>query len=137
MMRKLKELLFFGLAGTAGFLIDSAVLYTLKSALGLYTARFISFLCAVVGTWLINRNLTFQHYSSQLSLSQEFLRYLPMMLLGGIFNYLVYALSVYNLPTAKEYPVLAVALGSLAGMIVNYLQMKLVLFKSTHHADRN
>lgn len=134
-MPKLKELFFFGLAGTVGFLIDSTTLYMLKGALGLYLARAISFLCAVIGTWLINRSLTFKHHSSQLTLSREFLRYLIMMLLGGVVNYLVYALSVYNLPTVREHPILGVALGSLAGMVVNYLQMKLLLFKADHYAD--
>lgn len=134
-MPRLKELFSFGLAGTAGFLIDSAVLYALKGAMGLYLARAVSFLCAVLGTWLINRNLTFQHRSSQLSLGQEFIRYLTMMLLGGAVNYLAYALSIHYLPTVRDYPILGVALGSLAGMVVNYLQMKLLLFKAHHHAD--
>lgn len=136
-MPRFKELFLFGLAGTAGFLIDSAVLYALKGAMGLYLARAVSFLCAVLGTWLINRNLTFQHRSSQLSLGQEFIRYLTMMLLGGAVNYMAYALSIHYLPTVRDYPVLGVALGSLAGMVINYLQMRLLLFKAHHHADHH
>ncbi|WP_454007181.1 GtrA family protein [Alcaligenes sp. Marseille-Q7550] len=133
-MPKLRELIFFGLAGTAGFLIDSAMLYMLKDALGLYLARVASFLCAVLGTWLINRSLTFQHRPSRLPLAHEFIRYLGMMMLGGAVNYLVYVLAVHNLHTVREYPVIGVALGSLAGMLVNYAQMKLLLFKTDHHA---
>lgn len=129
-MPKLKELALFGVAGTAGFLIDSAVLYLLKGTLGLYGARASSFLCAVIGTWLINRRLTFRHSPSNLSLHKEFAKYLIMMLLGGTANYAVYALSVYANSTVHEHPVIGVALGSLAGMVINYAQMKFLLFKA-------
>lgn len=129
-MPKLKELALFGVAGTAGFLIDSAVLYLLKETLGLYGARVTSFLCAVIGTWLINRRLTFRHRSSNLPLHKEFAKYLAMMLLGGAANYAIYVLSVYANSTVREHPIIGVALGSLAGMVINYVQMKFLLFKA-------
>lgn len=129
-MPKLKELALFSVAGTAGFLIDSAVLYLLKETLGLYGARATSFLCAVIGTWLINRRLTFRHRSSNLPLHKEFAKYLAMMLLGGAANYAIYVLSVYANSTVREHPIIGVALGSLAGMVINYAQMKFLLFKA-------
>lgn len=128
-MPKRKELVHFAIAGGCGFVIDTLVLYMLKGALGPYIARLISFICAVFVTWIINRSLTFKHSPSGLSLAKEFIRYFCMMINGGLANYLTYSLSVFFSPYVARYPVLGVALGSAAGMIINFVQVKLFLFK--------
>jgi len=133
MKRLFSELLLFGLVGTAGFIADTAVLYLLRDALGNYWARAVSFLCAVFVTWVLNRNLTFRRKTSNKTARQEFLHYFAMMLAGGTVNYLAYAALVTWSPTVQRWPVLGVAAGSLAGMVVNYLQLRLVMYKHDKH----
>jgi len=126
-----REFFFFGLAGVAGFVVDTGVLYLLKADLGNYRARAISFLCAVVVTWLVNRSLTFRHKSSQKTLVREFFHYLGMMLASGAVNYLTFVIVVSQLEVAHRQPVWGVVAGSLAGMVINYLQLRLLMFRHT------
>ena len=79
-MKVVRELVLFGLVGVIGFLVDSGVLYLLKSSMGLYYGRLVSFFCAVLTTWILNRYLTFSQRASGLSLIHEFSRYFGLML---------------------------------------------------------
>ena len=135
MKRLFGEVALFGAVGTAGFVVDTAILYSLRPFMGNYAARVISFICAVVVTWLLNRNLTFRHKTSRISPGREFLRYLGMMIAGGAINYLTYAILVAKYEFVHQQPVWGVAAGSLAGMTVNYLQLRLVMFR--HMKVRN
>lgn len=128
-MKVIRELFWFGLAGTMGFLVDTGVLYLLKSSLGLYYGRLFSFICAVGATWIMNRHLTFKQRASGLSLPREFSRYLGLMLGGGAVNYVTYALLVYYFAVVANQPVWGVAAGSIAGMMVNYLLARIFVFR--------
>jgi putative flippase GtrA len=119
----------FAMAGVVGFLVDTGVLYLLKGALGVYVARLFSFLCAAISTWLFNRAVTFRGRESGHSKGKEFGLYLALMLIGGSINYGTFALLVSRLPQVAEFPVLGVAAGSLAGMVVNLLTSRFLLFR--------
>lgn len=123
-----RQILLFGLVGVFGFAVDTAVLYLLKSALGLYAARALSFVAAVFATWLLNRNITFKekryaHYY------QEFAYYFVCMIGGGLINLGVYSLLVSFSDTAAHYPIIGVAAGSIGGMAANYLSSKFLVFR--------
>jgi putative flippase GtrA len=124
-----KEFLIFGIVGTVGFLVDAGVLYLLKGSLGLYWARVPSFFCAATATWLLNRQFTFRSRISGVSIFQEYTKYFGLMLGGGAVNYLVYALAVSLLPTASYRPLASVALGSIAGMFINYFFARYFVFR--------
>ncbi len=126
----IRKFFLFGIAGGAGFVVDTAVLYALKGALGPYGARVISFICAVLATWLINRSFAFKGQSANLPIWREFLHYLGAMILGGAVNYAVYAVLVATIPLVAEQPVLGVAAGVIAGMFVNFLLADKLVFKS-------
>jgi len=128
-MKVVRELVLFGLVGVIGFLVDSGILYLLKSSLGLYYGRLFSFISAVLTTWILNRHLTFSKRASGLSLFNEFFRYFGLMLGGGIVNYASYALLVYFVEFVARQPVWGVAVGSCAGMIVNYLLARFFIFR--------
>jgi putative flippase GtrA len=84
----LSQFLRFGISGGIGFVVDVAVLYlALAAGANFYWGRGISFLCAVLATWQINRNFAFKP-SGSMSLWQEWWRYLLAMLGGGVINYL-------------------------------------------------
>lgn len=132
----IRKFILFGIAGGAGFVVDTAVLYLLKGALGPYGARVISFLVAVLATWLINRQFAFKAQRSEhLPLWREFLHYLGAMILGGVVNYAVYAALVATIPVFAEYLVLAVAAGVGAGMVVNFLLADKLVFRQKPAAE--
>ena len=126
------EALRFAVAGVAGLLADTAVLYLLLSAgLGWAVARLLSFLAAVWVTWQINRRYTFAPANT--SLWQEWWRYLLAMTGGGVVNYGAYSAVMLAAPWLSFVPPLllplcAVAAGSLAGMTLNFVSAKFLVF---------
>ena len=134
------ELLRFGVAGLVGLAVDIAVLYAaLYLGCGPLVGRVLSFLAAVVATYAINRRFTFGAAAAASTLSpwQQWWRYLGAMAFGGAVNYGVYCLIVLLWPTSGALaslqafaPMVAVACGSLAGMTLNFLSAKLLVFKA-------
>jgi putative flippase GtrA len=123
------QFLRFGISGGIGFVVDVAVLYlALAAGANFYWGRGISFLCAVFATWQINRNFAFKP-SGSMSLWQEWGRYLLAMLGGGIINYLASAVAVALLPPGPMAPMIGVAIGSIAGMSINFISSKLFVFR--------
>lgn len=128
-MKLWRELFLFGVIGTVGLLVDIAVLYALKSVLGLFVSRGVSFLVAVITTWYLNKTITFQGKKSTLSIHQELIAYVGLMLLGGSANYATYIWLVLAYEYVQSNPFLAVAAGSLAGMFLNYSTSKFFIFR--------
>jgi putative flippase GtrA len=125
----LSQFLRFGVAGGIGFIVDVAVLYlALAAGANFYLGRGLSFLCAVFATWQVNRNFAFKP-SGALSPWQEWWRYLLAMLGGGVINYLCSAIAVALLPPGPMAPMMGVAIGSIAGMSVNFISSRLFVFR--------
>lgn len=124
-----RQFLGFSLVGVAAFLVDSAVLY---AALPLFANRFaaarvVSWLCAVSFTWGLNYQWTFRYRARSLPLN--WLKYVLANLLGGIVNYGVSLASVALSPLARTHPIIAVALGSVAGLLFNFVSSKALVFR--------
>ncbi|KIC86783.1 GtrA family protein [Pantoea agglomerans] len=128
-MKAIKELLFFGVAGVLGFLTDAGALYLVKPFIGVYFGRLVSFFLAVIVTWLFNRNITFKDNSASMNLISEFLHYLSLMVVGGTINLGVYYLLVGSVDQIRQWPIIAVAVGSIAGMVVNFISSRYLLYK--------
>ncbi len=128
-MKAIKELFLFGVAGVLGFLVDAGVLYLVKPLVGIYFGRIISFFLAVVVTWLFNRNITFKENDVKVGLLAEFLHYLSLMIIGGCINLGVYYLLVGSIEWLRDWPVAAVAAGSLMGMMANFISSRYFLYK--------
>lgn len=122
------QLIKFGIGGVLGFLIDALLLYALKLSLGLYGARLISFISAVFATWLFNRNITFndKRYPHWY---QEFAYYFLCMAVGGVVNLTFYMLLVSKSKYAAQCPIIGVAVGSIAGMTINFFTSKFLIFR--------
>jgi putative flippase GtrA len=122
----------FGAVGVLGFLVDASVLYLAWSGIGLdlYSSRVLSYICAATTTWWLNRSWTFR--STDQRHWAEWLRFVALNLGGGVVNYTAYALLVTLSPLFGRYPVLAVAVGSLSGMLVNYAVSYLWVFRNTN-----
>lgn len=125
----LSQLIYFLIAGTIGFLIDIFLLYQFVGIFGLYLSRLLSFTGAVFSTWIINRNYAFREQANDKNLLKEFLSYYSCMIFGGVVNYISYLAIVSKLSYSYYTLLIAVAIGSLSGMIVNLWTSKYVVFK--------
>lgn len=125
----IRQVFFFAVAGTVGLLVDIAVLYALRDLLGPFYGRAVSFFAAVVATWLVNRSVTFHSRRSGLSLKSEFSAYLTLMLAGGAVNYVTYSALVVGVELVAQHLFLGVAAGSLAGMLVNFVTSRFLLYR--------
>ena len=110
----------FALVGVAGFIIDAGVL-TLALSLGadFYTGRAFSFFCAVTATWYMNRVYTFS--SQDPRLLREWGRFVSANAIGGLINYATYALLVSTVVLFSNHPIAAVGVGSVAGLLWNFI----------------
>jgi putative flippase GtrA len=126
------QFLRFGLVGIAGFLVDAGLLRLLLDAgFGYYGGRLISFLTAATITWILNRSFTFRRDapSAFAHPATEWLSYLGLMLIGGAANYGTYALAIEASETIRAHAEIGVALGSLAGMVINFWSAKRMIFE--------
>lgn len=128
------QFLRFGMVGIAGFVVDAGTLWTVRQTtdLGFYSARGISYLVAATATWALNRNYTFVHAQRRGALRQ-WLCFLLVNLGGGVVNYSTYAVLIAFTPLAELPawlgPTLAVGVGSLAGMTVNFMTSRRWIFE--------
>lgn len=129
----IRQLFFFAVAGVIGLLVDVAVLYALRGAIGPFYGRAVSFFAAVVATWLVNRTLTFRDRRSGLTRRREFTAYFTLMLAGGAVNYATYSAMVLTSELVRQHLFLGVAAGSVAGMAVNFLTSRYLLFRRSRH----
>ncbi len=128
-----RKLLAFGIVGTIGFGIEAALLSVLISVdWSPYSARLVSFPSAVTVTWLLNRRFAFsdrQARGNAQETGSQYLRYLLVQTLGALVNVSVFALVVAaEVPMAKH-PVVALAIGSAAGLLVNFAGAELWVFR--------
>ena len=125
-----RQFLSFSAVGTVGFVVDTATLYFALSQLGagLYGGRVMSYLVAATSTWALNRRFTFHQQRSANRLG-EWGRFLGANAFGGLVNYGVYALLVTASETAAAHPVIGVAAGSVAGLLVNFTASRYVVFR--------
>ena len=128
-MKAGREFLAFAIVGAAGFVVDVAVLYLAAPVLGWYGARVLSFLAAATATWALNRRYTFSGRRSDASVLREYLGYLVTMLGGAVVNYGAYVL-VLHWASGPWAPAAGVALGSCAGLAVNFLSARYLVFRA-------
>ena len=126
----------FCLVGIIGFIVDAGVLQILVTGLAWdrFSARLISFLFAATATWLINRNYTFRGTRRHSRLG-EWARYVLAMSGGFACNFAAYSALVIAFNVDRQWLVLAVAAGSVAGLGVNYLTSRYWIYRKAHPAD--
>jgi len=126
--RTLLQFLRFGVVGTVGFVVDTAVLYAgLALGLGLYGGRAVSYLAAATTTWALNRAWTFRG-QGEVPVMRQWALFVVINLVGFAFNYGTYAALVASVAFVAQYPVIGVAAGSLAGMLGNFLLSRRFVF---------
>ena len=127
-----REILLFAISGVLGFIVDAGIVQGLVRGLDFnpYGARVLSFLAAATTTWAFNRRYTFSGRSNG-SRRRQLVRYLVAMACGFALNYGAYALCLALWPLVHEWPAIGVAVGSVAGAVVNFLSSKYWIFRAS------
>ena len=124
------QFLRFGVVGTAGFLVDSAVLLAMLAlGLGPYGGRVVSYLAAASTTFALNRAWTFRTAARDAPVAAQWGRFVMLNLVGFAANYGTYAALIATMPLVAAHPVLGVAAGSVAGMFINFGLSRRYVFK--------
>jgi putative flippase GtrA len=120
----------FCLVGAAGFLVDAGLLQGLVTFADAnpFVARIASFLAAATVTWRLNRRFTFA--IGQAATGREWAGYVVAMTMGATVNYGAFAATLLLIPFARHQPWVGVAVGSVAGLAVNYLASSLIVFRN-------
>jgi putative flippase GtrA len=126
----------FGLVGAAGFVVNEAALWVMLSVLGLdrYTAQIPAFFVAVTFTWWGNRVLTFRAHAARTSLLREWAKFVAANGLGAIANYALYVSLLRFAPYPLNSPYLALAAGTLLGLVFNFTMSKRFVFRGSSHS---
>jgi putative flippase GtrA len=119
----------FGVAGAIGFLFDTATVYSLRSAVGLYIAGLIGFFVAASVTWSINRSWAFRDQGRTRRVHHQWLLFVTVNFVGFVLNRGTYALLITVIALFHDYPVLALACGAGAGMFVNFFLARRIVFR--------
>lgn len=118
----MKQFVRFIFAGGIGFITDSLGFTLFQYVINLHIARILSFLIAVVVTFMINRHFTFNNRLASFS------HYFYGQFKGFLLNFLVFGAAIDLLGDA--YVVLAFLAGSGAALFFNFFYAKFLVFKS-------
>lgn len=122
------EFIRFGCVGLCGFVVDTAVVYSLRAQLGLYGAGMAAYVVAVTVTWGLNRLWTFRGRSRG-PVHRQWALFLATNLVGFALNRGAYVILIATTEVARVYPVIAIFAGAVAGMFVNFTLSRKVVFK--------
>lgn len=118
----------FAIVGGITFVINAIVVELLVHAWGPFYAQCLAFPLVATMAWYLNRRYTFG--ASNRPIVHEWFRYIFANLLGWAANNGVYVLFVLHLPIAYQHPSIAVAAGSLTGMVFNFAMSRAAVFRS-------
>lgn len=122
------KLVQFAVVGTSGLLVDTAALYATKGVLGLYWAAVPSYVAAASWTWWLNRVWTFRGQGRGAAWKQ-WVRFMGVNLSGLLLNRGTYFALVTGSVLCRDYPVLALAAGAVAGLFANFFLSRRLVFR--------
>ena len=122
----------FAIVGGIGFVVDAGILTALVSWFGfnVYASRAVSFTAAVLATWALNRQWVFGDWKARhaRAVGAEYLRYVVVQTVGALTNLAVFVAVLAALPNLIRYPVIPLAIGAIAGLLVNFAGARLWVF---------
>jgi putative flippase GtrA len=123
----------FAIVGGIGFVVDAGILTVLASWLGLnvYASRAVSFATAVLATWALNRQWVFGSLKARhaRAVGAEYLRYVIVQTVGALTNLVVFVAVLAAVPGLIRYPVVPLAVGAVAGLLVNFAGARAWVFR--------
>jgi len=132
--RTMRQFLQFATVGGLGFVIDTATVYALRGIAGLYVAGMAAYVVAASANWALNRVWTFRGRANG-ALHRQWAMFLLANSAGFALNRGTYATLIAFSPVCRAWPVLAVAAGSLAGMLSNFHLSRKVVFPEAQPAS--
>ena len=130
MSESVSQFVRFAAIGVGGFLVEASFVYFLNtSGLDLISSKLIGYFFAVIFTWSLNRNVTFKKFKS-VNWIGELMMYFSATFIAALVNNGSYILLIFLIPFFEAYPILAVAVGALAGMFFNFFSSKKIVFKA-------
>jgi putative flippase GtrA len=124
----LVQLFRYAIAGSVGFLVDGGILYLLvSSGAGPYESRAISFPLAVTVTWLINRYFTFA--GARRGGTRQYAAYFGLQVGAAAVNFATYSAVLWAIGVSPAKSVLALAVGSVIGLAINFFGCKFFVFE--------
>ena len=124
-----RQLLLFAAVGVLAFAVDASLLHlAVLGGLGPYLGRILSYLGAVTVSWEFNRRFTFARSATRATFD-NWSRFAVSQLGGATLNLGCYFLLLRVSPTVQHFPVLGVAAGSLAGMLLNFVVAAVYVFR--------
>lgn len=120
----------FGVVGVLGFIVDAVMLQALLMlGWGPIAARAVAIPVAVLATWALNRRFTFPEAQAGPALA-SLARYAGVSAVGAAVNFIVYTALVLASAAIAAHPMAALAAGSVAAMLVNYLGSRHFAFRA-------
>lgn len=119
--RTLPELLKFLAVGSVGFVVEAVILtiLTVYATWSPWQARIPSFLSAVLITWALNRRHTFPRRGLERRTIEAFF-YTAIQGGGALINLAVFGACLTVWPKLGHMPVVALAIGAVAGFAFNF-----------------
>ncbi len=121
------HMLRFGTVGVIGLIINVSIVVSLAPRLGAIAAQAVAFPAAASATWWLNRRHTFG--ASSRTWHAEWLRYVSANMIGWMANNGVFLFLIFEFAGIHRNPAIAVAAGSLAGMIFNFAISRWIVFR--------
>ena len=110
----------FGCVGCVVYLYDTLAFTLLLGLMeNSVIARVISVASAILLSWIINHTFTYRYAWRELQV-QKFATFFVSQLPGAMINAITTLVTLHGIAFVGERPWLAVAIGSLAGMISNF-----------------
>ena len=118
----------FGVVGGIGFILDTLSVYGFRPLMGLYLAGLAAYVIAATGTWAMNWLWTFRGLGTGSALRQ-WAKFMTANFAGFLLNRGTFFFLITAFPLVAASPVIAVAAGSMAGMIVNFGLSQRIVFR--------
>jgi putative flippase GtrA len=122
------EFLRFGIVGASGMMVETATIYGLRGAIGLYWSGALAYLAAATSNWLVNRLWTFRGKGAG-PMHRQWAKFLAANALGFVINRGTYFTLITVSATAYAYPIIAIVSGTLVGMFLNFHLSRTMVFR--------
>lgn len=134
-----RSFLIFAVGGVFGFFVDAVAFYLFNLFIeNPYICRLFSYIFAASFTWVFNRRFAFNIREPLVVSKQvffEWLKYLSSQTVGFTINFTTFSALIYFSDIFARTPVLAIAIGSVAGLVINYTIAKIFVFGVKNSTD--
>lgn len=128
------KIFLFGMVGAVGFVVDAFLLTVMTAKLGMdiFSSRTVSFVCATLVTWLLNRRFTFSPKASRKSQARkkEYFLYLTIQVVGAALNFVVFLALIEWRPMLRQMLLIPLAGGAVLAMVFNFAASRKFVFRS-------